>query len=77
MINRRGGFIQNPSTATKSPNKNPPTPPANNRPLHRGLIEVAVAKNNSGIVDIDRLLFNGIDARWLTGGVGGFLFVTF
>jgi hypothetical protein len=31
---RRGGFIRKQCKATKSPNKNPPTPRANNRPHH-------------------------------------------
>jgi hypothetical protein len=41
-------------------------------PMIRALI-ISIDRNTP----IDYLLFNGIDVRWLTGGVGGFLLIDF
>jgi hypothetical protein len=82
---RRGGFIHQQSAATKSPNKNLPAPQANNRPPSSYQTKKTIhGSNDSGIDNFDRSeypdrlpSFNGIDVRWLTGEVGGFLLIDF
>jgi hypothetical protein len=84
---RRGGFIHEQSAAKKSSNKNPPSPPANNSPstLHptvHKFRELLLTRSIGLLMSIfifdDRsAFFNMIGARWLTGGVGGFLFDDF